>query len=391
MKNLYFTPYGVGLGHASRLINIADKFQDKEIRVKFSSYGEAVEFISRCGYYCSDVPPVEFSWNTQGSFSFKNTISNIPMWFTNFSIQVIREVENMTKFSPHLVVSDSRLSSIISAKLLGIPSIVILNQIKLLLSPRLHSFKIARLFEEINAEFMGIFWSISDEILVPDLPPPYTISENNTWNTGSVTKKIKYIGFISPPYRISENQIKKALKLLNFSKSKPIIFFHISGPPKTRIPIVTKILKMKESFGSNLQFIISGGKPNGETIPRKISENGWYYEWCPIRDELFAISDILVIRGGHTAISQAIQFGKPIISIPIENHAEQINNSVKISRIGLGTTLDNNEITPKKIVESIYEILDNSNYLMKSNEIMNISKKLNGVENVVDIVRSYIR
>lgn len=157
MKNLYFTPYGVGLGHASRLINIADKFQDKEIRVKFSSYGEAVEFISRCGYYCSDVPPVEFSWNTQGSFSFKNTISNIPMWFTNFSIQVIREVENMTKFSPHLVVSDSRLSSIISAKLLGIPSIVILNQIKLLLSPRLHSFKIARLFEEINAEFMGIF------------------------------------------------------------------------------------------------------------------------------------------------------------------------------------------------------------------------------------------
>jgi uncharacterized protein (TIGR00661 family) len=98
-----------------------------------------------------------------------------------------------------------------------------------------------------------------------------------------------------------------------------------------------------------------------------------------------------VIRGGHTAISQAIQFGKPIISIPIENHAEQINNSVKISRIGLGTKLDNNEITPKKIVESIYEILDNSNYLMKSNEIMNISNKLNGVENVVDIVRSYIR
>ena len=49
------------------------------------------------------------------------------------------------------------------------------------------------------------------------------------------------------------------------------------------------------------------------------------------------------------------------------------------------------KLLQKKIVESIYEILDNSNYLMKSNEIMNISNKLNGVENVVDIVRSYIR
>ena len=84
-----------------------------------------------------------------------------------------------------------------------------------------------------------------------------------------------------------------------------------------------------------LQFIISEGKPNGETNPFKISENGWYYEWCPIRDELFALSDILVIGGGHTAISQAIQFGKPIISIPIENHAEQINNSLKYPELDL--------------------------------------------------------
>lgn len=391
MRKVYFTPYGVGLGHASRLMIIAKLIQDKETVVRFSTFGEAVEFISRAGYNCSNVPPVEFSWNTQGSFSFKNSLSNIPIWFNNFLIQVVKEIENIVKFSPNVVVSDSRLSSIVSAKLLGIPSIVILNQIKLLLSPRLHSFRVARLFEDINAEFIGNLWSISDEILIPDLPPPYTISENNTWNTNSVRKKLKYIGFISPKYQISETQLQKVLNLLEFTKSKPIVFFHISGPPNTRIPIIKKILKGKQLFDNNFQFIVSEGKPNGRDIPLHITKNGRYYEWCPIRDELFALSDILIIRGGHTAISQAIHFGKPIISIPIENHAEQINNSNKIAKIGLGITIDNQEITPEKIVDEINKILENRNYFKKTDEIMKLSSNLNGVENVVNIVRSYIR
>jgi UDP:flavonoid glycosyltransferase YjiC (YdhE family) len=150
-------------------------------------------------------------------------------------------------------------------------------------------------------------------------------------------------------------------------------------------------LKGRQLFDNNFQFIISEGKPEGQTVPLRISKNGWYYEWCPIRDEIFALSDILVIRGGHTAISQAIQFGKPIISIPIENHAEQINNSDKITKIGLGITINNKEITPEKIVDEVNGVLENGNYFMKTNEIMILSNKLNGVENVVNIVRSYIR
>ena len=130
LKKVYFTPYGVGLGHASRLITIAEKVKTNNINVKFSSFGEAVDFISRYGYHCNQVPPVEFSWNSQGSFSMKNSVSNIPSWFKNFTTQVVKEVEMMIKFSPNVVVSDSRLSSIISARLLGIPSIVFRNSIR---------------------------------------------------------------------------------------------------------------------------------------------------------------------------------------------------------------------------------------------------------------------
>jgi UDP:flavonoid glycosyltransferase YjiC (YdhE family) len=390
LKKVYFTPYGVGLGHASRLITIAEKVQNNSLEVKFSSFGEAVDYISRCGYKCNQVPPVEFSWNSQGSFSLKNSISNVPNWFKNFTIQMVKEVELMIKFSPNIIVSDSRLSSLMSARLLGIPSLVLLNQIKLLLSPKLHSFKAGRFFETVNGEFIGSLWSLANEILIPDLPPPYTISENNIWNTSSVLKKIKYIGIIAPKMNISKQQIIKVTNLLNFSNSKPIVFFHISGPAKTRLPIVRKILDAQKYFKNKIQYVISEGKPNGKIEPFKISDNGWYYEWCPIRDELFILSNILVLRGGHTTISQALQFGKPIISIPIDNHAEQISNSSKITKIGIGLMLKNNELTSEKIVESINTILNDNKFLSRSNDIMEFCSKLNGVENVINIIRSYI-
>ena len=390
LKKVYFTPYGVGLGHASRLMTIAEKVQKNNLEVKFSSFGEAVKYISMYGYGCNQVPPVEFSWNTQGSFSLKNSISNVPNWFKNFTIQMVKEVEMMIKYAPNIIVSDSRLSSLISAKLLGIPSIVLLNQIKLLLSPKLHSFKAGRFFETVNGEFIGSLWCLANEILIPDLPPPYTISENNIWNTSSVLKKIKYIGIIAPKMNISKQQIIKVTNLLNFSNSKPIVFFHISGPAKTRLPIVRKILDAQKYFKNKIQYVISEGKPNGKIEPFKISDNGWYYEWCPIRDELFILSNILVLRGGHTTISQAIQFGKPIISIPIDNHAEQISNSIKITKIGIGLMLKNNELTSEKIVESINTILNDNKFLSRSTDIMEFCTKLNGVQNVINIIRSYI-
>ena len=37
----YFTAYGVGLGHATRLVKIATQLKDSGVKIKFSSFGEA--------------------------------------------------------------------------------------------------------------------------------------------------------------------------------------------------------------------------------------------------------------------------------------------------------------------------------------------------------------
>ena len=389
MARAYLAPYGVGLGHASRLLSISKHLKEDNIMIKFSSYGEAVSYIHIHGYDCVKVPPIEFAWNV-GGFSIKNSIANIPIWFTNFARQVTQETKNISSFNPNIVVSDSRLSPLISSKILDIPSIVILNQIKLLLSPRIREFKIARAFENLNGEFFGNIWSMAEKLLIPDLPPPYTIAEHNIWNLESVKKKMHYIGFTTSKWREDNQAIENALHSLNLDKKRPIIFIHISGPYETRLNLISTIMDASKYFRKDIQYIISEGKPKGNTIPRKISSTGWYYEWCPIRDEIFALSDLIVIRAGHEVISQAIEHGKPVVIIPIPNHGEQLGNSEKVERMKIGIRLEPSKIEAYQVAEAIHKILDDQSYLENVVKIKKVSDGLDGINNALNIIRSYI-
>lgn len=386
----YFAPYGVGLGHASRLVMVADQLQNNDVRVRFSSFGEAASYITMRGYECATVAPMEFAWSMEGGFSIKNSLANIPLWFANFSRQVNQETRNMTTYSPDIIVSDSRLSPLLAAKLLRIPSIVILNQVKLLLSPRLRELAVARLFEEMVGELLGSMWNMADRVLIPDLPPPYTISAHNVWEVGSTAPRLEYIGFTSPKPFVTEGEVNRVVKKLEFDRSRPVVFIHVSGPAGTRMALVRVALEASKMLDSKIQFVISEGNARGSTEPRKIGESGWYYEWCPVRDEIFAMSELLVLRGGHVALSEAIQFGRPVVTVPIENHGEQLGNSAKIAELGMGVMLRPKGLKAEQLASSISEVLGNPQYRRKAAELQKMTEKLNGIENVVQIVRSYL-
>jgi UDP-N-acetylglucosamine--N-acetylmuramyl-(pentapeptide) pyrophosphoryl-undecaprenol N-acetylglucosamine transferase len=386
----YFAPYGVGLGHASRLVMVADQLQNNDVRVRFSSFGEAASYITMRGYECATVAPVEFVWSMEGGFSIKNSLANIPLWFANFSRQVNQETRNMTTYRPDIIVSDSRLSPLLAAKLLRIPSIVILNQVKLLLSPRLRELAVARLFEKMVGELLGSMWNMADRVLIPDLPPPYTISAHNVLEVGSTAPRLEYIGFTSPKPFVTEGKVNRVVKKLGFDRSRPVVFIHVSGPAGTRMALIRVALEASKMLDSRIQFVISEGNARGSTEPRKVGESGWYYEWCPDRDEIFAMSDLLVLRGGHVALSQAIQFGRPVVTVPIENHGEQLGNSAKIAELGMGVMLSPKGLKAGQLASSISEVLGNPEYRSKAAELQKMTEKLNGIENVVQIVRSYL-
>jgi UDP:flavonoid glycosyltransferase YjiC (YdhE family) len=369
---------------------VADQLQNKDVRVRFSSFGEAASYITMRGYECATVAPVEFAWSMEGGFSIKNSLANIPLWFANFSRQVNQETRNMTMYSPDIIVSDSRLSPLLAAKLLRIPSIVILNQVKLLLSPRLRELAVARLFEKMVGELLGSMWNMADRVLIPDLPPPYTISAHNVWEVGSTAPRLEYIGFTSPKPFVTEGEVNRVVKKLEFDRSRPVVFIHVSGPAGTRMALVRVALEASKMLDSKIQFVISEGNARGSTEPRKVGKSGWYYEWCPVRDEIFAMSELLVLRGGHVALSEAIQFGRPVVTVPIENHGEQLGNSEKIAELGMGVMLRSKGLKAEQLASSISEVLGNPEYRRKAAELQKKTEKLNGIENVVQIVRSYL-
>lgn len=157
------------------------------------------------------------------------------------------------------------------------------------------------------------------------------------------------------------------------------------------MPLVRLAIDACKTLRDDIQYIISAGYPGGETCPKVLHGKGWFYEWCPVRDELFSLSSLVVIRGGHAAISQAIRFGKPIVAIPIENHGEQLGNSSKIASLGLGIAIFSKPLQPAHISDAIKIVMADPNYQRKAQELMHLSEDLNGIENVVNIIRSYIK
>jgi UDP:flavonoid glycosyltransferase YjiC (YdhE family) len=155
--------------------------------------------------------------------------------------------------------------------------------------------------------------------------------------------------------------------------------------------LVRTIMDACKDLGPELQYVISEGNPKGDTRPRKLSGSGWYYEWCPVKDEIFAMSNVLVLRGGHAALSQAIQFGKPVLTIPIENHGEQLGNSHKIAKIGAAIELDPQRLNAIEVKNAIHQLINDSQYQRKAEMLMKLAEKLDGVENIMKIVRPYLK
>ena len=369
---------------------VAKKLNESGTEVRFSSFGEAASYVTMHGYRCAMVSPVEFAWSMEGGFSVKNSLANIPVWFTNLSRQINQEIRNMSATSPVLVVSDSRLSPILAARILGIPSIVVLNQVKLLLSPRLREFAISRLFENMVGELLGSLWALADRVVVPDLPPPNTISAHNVWGTGSAGSVLEYVGFTAPSVTTDPGDMKSIANSLSIEGSKPIVFMHVSGPMQTRMALIRVCMEAIQILQGKIQFIISEGKAGGDSVPRRIGSNGWYYEWCPVRDEIFSMCDVAVLRGGHVALSQAILFGKPVVTVPIENHGEQLGNSTKAEEMGFGKMIHPKNLCGQMLADAINAVLSDPSYAARARELRSLAQGMNGTENIVRIIKSYI-
>ena len=377
-KKVYFPTFGSGVGHASRASIIASSLEE-DFSYRFSSFKDGYEFLMANKFQCKKIYPLDISWKKNGTVSTTKTMIRSPFLSGIFLYHLKEEYKFLKKYKPDVVFSDSRLSPILCANKLKIPSIVILNQIKLLVEIR---NKRRERLETINGRLLGKLWNYADEIFIPDLPPPYTICKENIQGVDSIKDKITYIGFIT-----KQREDKRKFSIINeldIDKDKKTIYVQVSGPRQSRLNVYHKIIKQMEPVKDEYNIIISKGDPKGKSIPKK-KEYWTEFEWCPWI-EMFELSDCVIIRGGHSSIGNAISAGKPSIIIPIENQSEQIQNAIRVNELDLGIYMKNKE---DSLVGNIQSILNENKFKNAIKKFEGLSSEYNGIEICKEKIRKY--
>lgn len=385
---IQFAPCGVGLGHAGRCIPIANLLQKREdAEIFFSTYRDAVGYVRQEGFPTAEVPPMDFKVKPDGTVDFRRTALNpgpfvIPF---NFLEQIGKEIQIMETFEPDVVVSDSRASPLVAARLLRIPTVCLLNQFQVIIPRKTHYLRLAKFADAVTLAILGKIWTTGVEVMIPDLPRPYTISTDNLRIPKPYRKKVKLIGSILPT-RSDELPTKKELRRkLGLHDEKPVIFAPISGPLKERTYLISTLQRIFTDFPDDYEIIMSLGYPKSDTPPVRYG-NFTIFRWLTNRFEYMKACDVVVSRAGHGTILQTMCYGKPSILIPTPSHTEQLNNAKRAVRLNVALIIEQDNLNKETILSAIDRIMKDKRFTASAEEIQAEIAPIDGLKTAAETI-----
>lgn len=385
---IYFGVCGIGLGHAGRCVPIANKLREKDAEILFSTYRDAVEYIKGEGYPVVEPPSMGAMVKPDGTIDFRQTVVNPGPFLAAFTFtrQVETEIRFMRTFKPDVVVSDSRVSPLLAARILGIPNICIVNQFQIIIPRRKRLLRLAKIVDTGELAIIGGIWvSCTVPLLIPDFPPPYTISTGNLKMPKRYFKHVRFVGPILPTYPEDLPSSDEIREYLGFDKDKPLIFVPISGPIKERVYIIEVLKGIFRSFPSDYQIVMSTGSPSN---PVEAVKYGHFtvYNWIPNRFEYLKACDLVISRAGHGTLMQSINYGKPMILIPTPSHTEQMNNARRTQEMGIAEVIEQSNVNAETLLKTVNKILSDDSYRRNIEKIRESTVEMNGLKTIVDII-----
>ncbi len=383
---VYFAAVGIGLGHVGRVLPIARKLAEKNAKVLFSTYSDGVPYVEKEHFQVTKAPPLRFRARPDGGVDFKQSMVNPGPFLSILTLlrQVNSEIRSIGSFRPNVVVSDSRISTLLAALLLRIPRVLILNQFQVIIPRRRRLLRLAKLADSGTLTLLGKIWTCRNTVLIPDFPEPFTVSAGNLMIPRSYKKNITFTGPILPvrPEMLpTKEQMRRKLKL---SADRPLIFVPISGQPSEKRPLIEILMRILPALPNDYQVIMSLGSPNGDDVVFS-DERLTVYEWIPNRFDYLKACDLVISRAGHGTITQCMCYGKPMILIPTPNHTEQLINARKTADLGAARILLQDRLSAENLMQNIKEVLTNTS-LERVSQIQYEVLKHDGLESVVKII-----
>ncbi len=384
---IQFSPCGIGLGHVGRCIPIARRLKKNGAQVLFSTYKEGIQYLQHEGLPVVEAPEIEFMVKPDGTVDFRRSVTSIGPLFASFTLlkQVEAEIQTMQAYKPDVVVSDSRISPLIAAKLLGIPDICILNQFQIIIPRRKRLLRLAKLADAGALAVIGMIWSTARRLLIPDFPPPYTISRGNLRIPRSYRNNLQLIGPILPVHPHDIPSRRRIRRKLGLHEDKVLIFAPVSGPTKERAYFTGLLRQIFKEISDEYQIVMSLGYPNTSTHPIH-NGNLTIYRWMPNRFEHLKACDLVIARAGHGTLTQSICYGRPLILVPTPSHTEQLNNAKRAVQLEIAELIEQKDLSKETLLESLQRTVGDGEFQERAEQIQRAIMKLNGVEAAVQTI-----
>ncbi len=368
MKRVYIGVSGVGRGHAMRSSRLARRLIDLGIDVLTSSYGDGVEVLKK---YLGEervhqVYGYDYAWSDKG-LDWGATIV-YSLFSGRLAIKrIVEEVECIKEFSPDLVISDSRPSTLVASSYLGIPSVLITNQLSIFTLNWMSRRVVSKLFNKI--------WGLAEKILVTDLPPPYTISYGTIVPfLHMFRERVVFTGLLDDLTRYS---------VMPIGQRDIDLTIVVSAPSGDRVRYMVSILRLvKRLRGRGLKIVVIG-----DSRLKGAYDGVKMLGWVPDALEYIRRSRAVFLRGGQTAILESIMSGVPMLVSPAPRQTEQENNGLSVERLDIGRLVpyQTMSLDPDLAVGMVVDLVNNvDEYVSRVLDIRDVALETGGIEGAIN-------
>ena len=369
----------LGLGHVSRIIPLGKRLEKNGHEMFFFSGGKAFSMLQKEFKNVYECTPISWYENAHGiitSASLLNLLIPLPLFNmeqNRFEMKKSNAMEtihryydlreNLHDIAPDMLIADGDINALRLAQRWKIPSVYIANMIR-------PSYGFSALLSP-GERVVERYVKRSSRIIIPDNPPPFTISEYSIGNLDHVglNGNVEYVGaFVdTSPVDGSEEHI----------------FAPISGPIGTRAKLIKTLIPVLEKLKT--KCVISLGTP-GKRVSTKIG-NCELHTWLTPeeRHEAMKKAKFVIFSGGHATCFETIKYAKPSICIPTQ--PEQLGNAAKLQDLNCSITVKNKKQLEKAVQKMVSKKESYNKNITKLNEFSN---KFKGLDRAVSIVEGLL-
>ena len=306
---ILFLVNGLGLGNSTRCHAVMQRLIQHGAEIQVITSGNGL-------WYFQSVPGITrlhaveslYYGVKNGRIHIGRTLASVSNFATILRRNAQKVASLLDAWRPHVAIADS-VYTFRPFKRRGIPLVALNN------ADVVHTSY--RIFADRPRAIRAQFWCVEEpDYLFHRLVPDLVISPSLDPTLDQVGAPISRVGPIvrlgyTP--RVASPSVRSVLVMLSGSRfGSPVIFRRTDWP--FEIDVVGRPAPEGWDGPANIRF-------HGKLLDNKA---------------LVETADIVVVNGGFSAVSESFSMRKPLIVIPVPNHAEQWINARTIEHLGVG-------------------------------------------------------